>query len=181
MLSGAARAAHPSTSPGVSLCWTTAGCTRTRPSRSFLKDRHNTTVMIPGDLTPVIQPCDRMINKEFKRRLKALYMAGALDQTRDEANGKMSPSRGQVAAWVKEAWAALSPDVMRQCFKVCGLTLNLDGTRTTRGACIHSAATTANCSPISVECRKTSMVSSCHRSSFRTSLLQAMPPTSFLL
>lgn len=103
-----------------------------------LKDYHNTTtIVIPGGLTPVVQPCDRTINREFKRRLKALHRAWALDQTRDEAGGKMpSPSRGQVATWVKEAWGGMSPEVIRQCFKVCGLTLNLDGSED-HAWCLH--------------------------------------------
>lgn len=103
-----------------------------------LKDNHNTTtILIPGCLTPVVQPCDRTINREFKRRLKALHTAWALDETRDEANGKMSsPSRGQVATWVKEAWGGMSPEVIRQCFKVCGLTLNLDGSED-HAWCLH--------------------------------------------
>ena len=94
-----------------------------------LKDIHNTTtIMIPGGLTPVVQPCDRTINREFNRRLKALYTGWALNQPKDEADGKLpSPSRGQVATWVKEAWGGMSPEMIRQCFKVCGLTLNLDG------------------------------------------------------
>ena len=106
--------------------------------KKLLQDRHNTTtVMIPSGLTPVIQPCDRTITKEFKRRLKALYTTWALDQTRDDANGKMSPRRGQVATWAKEAWGPSSPEVIRQCFKVCGLTLNLDGSKD-HAWCLHT-------------------------------------------
>ena len=82
----------------------------------------------------MIQPCRRAINKEFnKRRFKALCTAWALDQTRDQANGKMSsPSRGQAATW-----GVLSPEVIRQCFKVCGLTLNLDGSED-HAWCLHT-------------------------------------------
>ncbi|CAM9435524.1 unnamed protein product [Laminaria digitata] len=111
---------------------------RSEAFQKRLKDELNTTtIMIPGGLTPVMQPCDRTIDKEFRRRLKELHTAWALGQTKDGATGKMSsPSRGQVATWVKEAWGAMSPEVVRQCFKVCGLTLNLDGSED-HAWCLH--------------------------------------------
>lgn len=57
-----------------------------------------------------------------------MYIQWALDQKRNDGNGKMSsPTRGLVAPWVKESWEKLSKDVTRKCFKLCGLTLNLDG------------------------------------------------------
>ena len=86
----------------------------------------------------MIQPRDWTINKEFKRRLIALYTAWALDQIRDEANGEMlSPSRRKVTMWVKNVWGAMSPYVIRQCFKVCGLTLNLDSSED-HAWCLHT-------------------------------------------
>ncbi|CAN0377054.1 unnamed protein product, partial [Pylaiella littoralis] len=35
--------------------------------------------------------------------------------------------QGLVATWVKEVWDNISERTIRSCFKVCGLTLNLDG------------------------------------------------------
>ena len=84
--------------------------------------------MIHGGLTPEIRPCDRTVNEEFDRSLNALYTAWALDQTRGEANGKtLSSSKKQVATLVKNLWEALSLEVIRRCFKVCGRTPILDG------------------------------------------------------
>ncbi|CAN0379284.1 unnamed protein product [Pylaiella littoralis] len=84
--------------------------------------------MIPGGLTPVVQPLDRSINKEFKRGMRAKYTHWVKDEFDRNGPGKaVAPSRGVVATWVKDVWANISVKTILSCFKVCGLTLNLDG------------------------------------------------------
>ncbi|CAN0206484.1 unnamed protein product, partial [Pylaiella littoralis] len=85
-------------------------------------------VMIPGGLTPVVQPLDRSINKEFKRGMRAKYTHWVKDEFDRNGPGKaVAPSRGVVASWVKNVRANISVKTILSCFKVCGLTLNLDG------------------------------------------------------
>ncbi|CAN0392809.1 unnamed protein product, partial [Pylaiella littoralis] len=85
-------------------------------------------VMIPGGLTPVVQPLDRSINKEFKRGIRAKYTHWVKNEFDRNGPGKaVAPSRGVVATWVKDVWANISVKTILSCFKVCGLTLNLDG------------------------------------------------------
>ncbi|CAB1107081.1 unnamed protein product [Ectocarpus sp. CCAP 1310/34] len=105
---------------------------RCHRSESFIEDlrrRTNTTViLIPGGLTPLLQPLDRMLNKEMKRLMRGRctqYMASAIA---DPKTGKLQPpGRGLVSTRYKESWAAITPETVKMCFKVCGLTLALDG------------------------------------------------------
>ena len=42
--------------------------------------------------------------------------------------GKLKPpGRGAVSTWCKESWTVITPETVRTCFKICGLTLALDG------------------------------------------------------
>ncbi|CAN0437062.1 unnamed protein product [Pylaiella littoralis] len=93
-----------------------------------LKDLANTlVVMLGGGLTPVCQPLDRNTNKEFKRGFRARYTIWIRDNFGRSREKVSAPSRGLVATWVKEVWEGISERTIRSCFKVCGLTLNLDG------------------------------------------------------
>ena len=94
----------------------------------LLKRCNTIVILIPGGLTPLLQPLDRMLNKQMKRLLRALYTAYTAKAKADAKTGKLKPpGRGQVSTWCKEAWAAITPDLVKTCFKICGLTLALDG------------------------------------------------------
>ena len=41
---------------------------------------------------------------------------------------RRAPSKDLIMQWVKEAWQAVTPDVVRRSFKKCGITNNMDGT-----------------------------------------------------
>ena len=81
-----------------------------------------------GGLTPLLQPLDRMLNKQMKRSMRAKYTAYTATAAADPSTGKLKPpGRGAVSTWCKESWTAITPDTVKTCFKVCGLTLALDG------------------------------------------------------
>ncbi|CAM9308990.1 unnamed protein product, partial [Ectocarpus sp. 12 AP-2014] len=105
---------------------------RCHRSESFIEDlrrRTNTTViLIPGGLTPLLQPLDRMLNKEMKRLMRGRYTQYMALAIADPRTGKLQPpGRGLVSTWCKESWAGITPETVKMCFKVCGLTLALDG------------------------------------------------------
>ncbi|CAN0282177.1 unnamed protein product, partial [Pylaiella littoralis] len=103
-------------------------CHREEKFQQKLKDLANTlVVMLGGGLTPVCQPLDRNINKEFKRGFRARYTIWIRDNFGRSGEKVSAPSRGLVATWVKEVWEGISERTIPSCFKVCGLTLNLDG------------------------------------------------------
>ena len=90
--------------------------------------RTNTTViLIPGGLTPLLQPLDRMLNKQMKRLLRGMYTKYTASAPRDSKTGKLTPpGRGAVSTWCKDAWASITPEMVKTCFKICGLTLAVD-------------------------------------------------------
>ncbi|CAM9877062.1 unnamed protein product, partial [Pylaiella littoralis] len=88
---------------------------------AFLKrDTDTIVIFIPGGLTPLLQPLDRMLYKQMKRLLRGMYT--------DLKTGKLTPpGRGAVSTWCKDAWATITPEMVKTCFKICGLSLALDG------------------------------------------------------
>ena len=94
----------------------------------LLKRANTTIILIPGGLTPLLQPLDRMLNKQMKRLLRGMYTAYSAKAVPDPKTGKLQPpGRGAVSAWCKEAWASITADTVKTCFKICGLTLALNG------------------------------------------------------
>ncbi|CAM9724160.1 unnamed protein product, partial [Hapterophycus canaliculatus] len=104
-------------------------CHKDQEFQKKLKDRPKTEpIMIPGGLTPVVQPLDRTINKEFKRGIRAKYTHWRKEEfERHGGAGKIqAPGGGIVATWVKDVWGSISAETIRTCFKACGLTLNFN-------------------------------------------------------
>ncbi|CAB1098050.1 unnamed protein product [Ectocarpus sp. CCAP 1310/34] len=112
---------------------------RCHRSESFIEDlrrRTNTIViLIPGGLTPLFQPLDRMLNKEMKRLMRGRYtqyMASAIaDPRRASFNrrGVCSCRRGA------RSHRQLSPPKPSRCASRCAAScLRSTVARTTRGA-----------------------------------------------
>ena len=53
-------------------CWTTSSATETRFHRRPPERTNTTVILIPGGLTPLLQPLDRMLNKQTKRLLRGM-------------------------------------------------------------------------------------------------------------
>ena len=46
----------------------------------------------------------------------------------NSTTGKLQPpGREAASTWCKESWTAITLDMVKTCFKICGLTLALDG------------------------------------------------------
>ena len=45
--------------------------------------------------------------------------------------------RGAVSTWCKDAWASITPEMVKTCFKICGLTLAVDGSED-HAWCMHN-------------------------------------------
>ena len=103
----------------------------------LLKTTNTTVILIPGGLTPLLQPLDRMLNKQMKRLLRGIYTAHTATAVADAKTGKLQPpGRGTVSTWCEKAWAMITPDVVKMCFKICGLTLALDGSEDHAWCCL---------------------------------------------
>ncbi|CAB1103493.1 unnamed protein product [Ectocarpus sp. CCAP 1310/34] len=102
------------------------------------RDANTTVIFIPGGLTPLLQALDRMLNKQMKRLLRGKYTAYSASAVADALSGKLKPpERGVVSTWCKEAWESITPKTVKTCFKICGLTLALDG-REDHAWCEHN-------------------------------------------
>ncbi|CAN0463829.1 unnamed protein product [Ascophyllum nodosum] len=79
-----------------------------------------------------------MLNKQMKRLMRGKYTTYTATAVEDPKTGKLKPpGRGKVSTWCKGSWAAITPEVVQTCFKVCGLTLALDGSEDDAW-CVHN-------------------------------------------
>ena len=95
-----------------------------------MKQRNIDVTIIPGGLTPVVQPLDKCLNKPFKDNVHRKYLAwmtlGPFEFT--PAWKKKAPSRNLVLWWIKEVWAEIPKEMVIKSFKTCGISNALDGT-----------------------------------------------------
>ena len=55
----------------------------------LLKRTNTTVILIPGGLTPLLQPLDRMLNKQMKRLLRGMSTAHTATTVADARTGKL--------------------------------------------------------------------------------------------
>ena len=86
--------------------------------------------IIPGGLTPVLQPLDKCLNKPFKDNVRQQYLSwlitGPFEFT--PARKKKALSQNQVLRWVKQAWCDIPKEMVRRSFRTCGISNALDST-----------------------------------------------------
>ncbi|CAN0581010.1 unnamed protein product, partial [Laminaria digitata] len=83
----------------------------------LLKRTNTMVILIQGGLAPLLQPLDRMLNKQMKRLLRGMYTAHTATAVADPKTGKLKPpGRGTVSTWCKQAWAAITPELVKTCF-----------------------------------------------------------------
>ncbi|XP_044028000.1 uncharacterized protein LOC122864529 [Siniperca chuatsi] len=113
------------------LVWDSYRCHTGVATKAELKCGYNvTTAVIPGGCTKYIQPPAVMWNQPFKQSLQDAYdqwAAGDADKEYTAGGNLKVPARRLLVDWVVAAWDKLDKDMIRQSFKVCGLSVRTDG------------------------------------------------------
>lgn len=112
------------------LVWDSFRAHLTESVKADLQRRKIDVAVIPGGLTPVLQPLDKCLYKPFKDNMRRKYlnwmMTGPFEYT--PAGKKKAPSKNLVLRWVKQSWEEIPEEMVRRSFKTCGISNALDGT-----------------------------------------------------
>ena len=85
--------------------------------------------VIPGGCTSKLQPADVSWNRPFKSHIAEIYdewlFNGPVEKTK--GGNRRAPSKIVMLKWIKQAWDAISPDIIRKSFKKCGISNAIDG------------------------------------------------------
>ena len=136
------------------LVWDAYKCHMTDTITSHAKNTANTDVsIIPGGLTRHLQPADVSWNKPFKQAYKALYsewMATG-EKSYTAAGNTRAPDKALCLRWVKEAWNSVTTEVVIKSFRVCGISVDTDGSEDGEIHCIKEGEIAAEASPVIAE------------------------------
>lgn len=87
----------------------------TQSVKAHPQRRKFNVAVIPGGLTPVLQPLDKCLNKPFKDNIRRQYlswiMTGPFEFT--PAGEKKAPLENLVLKWVKQSWAEIPADMFK--------------------------------------------------------------------
>lgn len=113
------------------LVWDAYRCHIGDATKAELKCGYNiTTAVIPGGCPKYIQAADVMWNQPFKQSLHDAYnqwMARDADKEYTAGGYLKVPARRLLVNWVVAAWDKLDKDLIRESFRVCGLSVKTDG------------------------------------------------------
>lgn len=112
------------------LVWDSYRCHISAATKAALKGYDMTTAVIPGGCTKYVQAPDVIWNQPFKASLHESYdqwMAGDVDKQYTSGGNPKAPSRCLLMEWVLTAWDKLDKDLIIKSLKVCGQTVNPDG------------------------------------------------------
>ena len=95
------------------LVWDSFRAHLTESVKADLQRRKIDVAVIPGGLTPVLQPLDKCLNKPFKDNMRRKYlnwmMTGPFEYT--PVGKKKALSKNLVLRWVKQSWEEIVQNV----------------------------------------------------------------------
>lgn len=111
------------------LAWDSFECHIMDSVKKVLTDSKVDSIIIPGGCTKYLQAPDVSWNKPFKATFTELYdewLSEGIQEFTASGNLK-APSRRKMVEWVLKSWSTLSPELIKNSFKTCGLNLPVDG------------------------------------------------------
>ena len=111
------------------LAWDTYDAHLTDGVNKLLITSNTDIALIPGGCTKYVQSPDVCLNKPFKVNVAKRYDKWLSDGVHEfTAAGDMKPvPRRKIVEWVLKSWGALSKEMARKSFKICGINLPVDG------------------------------------------------------
>ena len=91
--------------------------------------RENTKLaVIPGGLTPILQPLDDALNKPFKDGVRKRWKEWITDGIHEftASSSQKKPSEELIISWIAAAWNDIPAEMVESSFLKCGITNNLD-------------------------------------------------------
>ena len=112
------------------LVWDSCQVHLTEAVRQELHRRDIDVAVIPGGLTPLVQPLDVSINRPFKQKMRHSWENWMIEgvPSLTPAGHRRAPTKEMLVCWLVDAWNAIPSDMIEHSFKKCGISCNLDGT-----------------------------------------------------
>ena len=112
------------------LVWDSFRAHLTESVKGVLQQQNIDVAVIPGGLTPVLQPLDKCLNKPFKESMRREYQSqmimGPFEFT--PAGKKRVLSSNLVLGWIKKSWWEIPEEMVRKSFLTSSISNALDST-----------------------------------------------------
>ena len=111
------------------LVWDSFQCHLSNETKAVLTELKVHQAVVPGGYTKYVQPPDVSWNQPFKAAITRFHEDLMLSGTKEfTAGGNPRPPPVKTyLQWVSDAWDSLSPDLIKESFKACGITNSIDG------------------------------------------------------
>jgi hypothetical protein len=96
---------------------------------SPFKQHYSTTVaIIPGGMTPLLQPADVVWNKPFKTKMRQRWIDWLAEGEKEFIKSRKckSASYKLICRWVSQSWSEITADLICKSFADCGITKRND-------------------------------------------------------
>ena len=112
------------------LVWDSCQVHLTDAVQQELHRRDIDVAVIPGGLTPLVQPLDVSINRPFKQKMRHSWENWMIegDPSLTPTGHRRAPTKEMLVSWLVDAWNAIPSAMIEHSFKKCGISCNLDGT-----------------------------------------------------
>ena len=112
------------------LVWDSFHAHLTESVKEVLQQQNIDVAVIPGGLTPVLQPLDKCLNKPFKESMRREYQSQMIMGPFEfnHAGKKKVQSRNLVLCWIKKSWWEIPKEMVRKSFLTSSISNALDST-----------------------------------------------------